>query len=327
MATTIYALKGSPEWCDIRASLLNGYGRFGWSYIETADLHQLKQRIEADGWDSLSEAEQDCYQGFLLDFKNGDFVVYINVPEWGQCTVAKVTGPYEWRYEDDDFNHRFPVDPASVFTFDRNDAAVHPALRSRLKLQRRWWRIYLQNEFEALLLSLRQGLQPALRTHGDNLRFLSNEIQPFLVGITETIHHTHPNYDLEKLFGEVFRRIPGIVDVRQQGGAGDHGADLLVTFEAGLPIPGLEKEHTVVVQIKSYEGEHSDTQAVDDIGRAFDHYPEASMGLIISTATNSTTQLETAIDDLRERSKKPIALLIGSDVAAFLLRFGAKLLA
>jgi hypothetical protein len=92
---------------------------------------------------------------------------------------------------------------------------VHPALRSRLKLQRRWWRIYLPSEFEALLASLQQGVQPAQRTHEANLRFLSNEIQPFLVNITERIHHTHPNYDLETLFGEVFRKVPGVVDVRQ----------------------------------------------------------------------------------------------------------------
>lgn len=83
----------------------------------------------------------------------------------------------------------------------------------------------------------------------------------------------------------------------------------------------------MVVQIKSYEGDHWDTRAVDDIRRAFEHYPEASMGLIISTATSSTTALERAIDELREESQKPVALLIGSDVAAFLLRFGAKLLA
>jgi hypothetical protein len=327
MEGTIYALKGSSEWCDIHASLKKGEGRFGWSHLETADLRQLKQRIEKDGWDSLSDEEKDCYQSFLLDFKEGDYVVYINVPQWGKCTVARVTGPYQWRFEDGGFNHRFPVDPASVYVFDRNDAIVHPALRSRLKLQGRWWRIYLQSEFEALLKSLKEGIRPTLRTPEVNLRLLSNEIQPFLSSITERIHHTHPNYDLEALFAEVFRKIPRVVDVRRQGGAGDHGADILVTFEAGLPIPGLENQYTVVVQVKSFEGEHWDTRAVEDIQRAFEHYPEASMGLIISTASASTTALDNALDKLKEESGKPVALLIGPDVAAFLLRFGAKLLA
>ena len=66
---------------------------------------------------------------------------------------------------------------------------------------------------------------------------------------------------------------------------------------------------------------------MEDIRRAFEHYPEASMGLIISTASASTTALDNAMEKLREESQKPVALLIGPDVAAFLLRFGAKLLA
>jgi hypothetical protein len=175
MEGTVYALKGSSE-CDIYASLKKGEGRFGWSYIETADLRQLKQRVEKDGWDNLSDEEKDCYQSFLLDFKEGDYVIYINVPEWGKCTVARVTGPYQWRFEDGDFNHRFLVDPASVYVLDRNDAIVHPALRSRLKLQGRWWRIYLQSEFEALLKSLKEGIRPTPRTPEANLRFLSNRL-------------------------------------------------------------------------------------------------------------------------------------------------------
>lgn len=327
MDFTIYALKGSSEWFDILPSLKNGEGRFGWSYIESADLRKLKQRVDTDGWNSLSDEEKDCYQAFLLDFKPDDYVVYINVPEWGKCTVAKVTGQYQWKYEDVDFNHRFPIDPSTVYVFDRNDASVHPALRSRLKLQGRWWRIYLNNEFAELLEILKKGVTPIQRTPEANLRFLSNEIQPFLLNITQRIHHTHPNYDLECLLAEVFKKIPGVIDVKWQGGAGDHGADILVTFDGGLPIPGLEKQSVLVVQVKSYEGDHWDTRAVEDIKRAFEHYPEASMGLIISTANSITTTVEKELDKLREESGKPVSVLVGPDVAAFLLRYGAKLLA
>jgi len=327
MDFTIYALKGSSEWFDILPSLQSGEGRFGWSYIESADLRELKKRVDEKGWDSLTEEEKDCYQVFLLDFKAGDYVVYINVPEWGKCTVAKVTGQYQWKFSDSDFNHRFPVDPSSVYVFDRNDSSVHPALRSRLKLQGRWWRIYLKDEFAELLEVLKKGVPPSMRTPEANLRFLSNEIQPFLLNITQRIHHTHPNYDLECLLAEVFKKIPGVIDVKWQGGAGDHGADILVTFDGGLPIPGLEKQTILVVQVKSYEGDHWDTRAVEDIKRAFEHYPEASMGLIISTANAITTPVEKELDKLKEESGKPVSILVGPDVAAFLLRYGAKLLA
>ena len=84
----VYALKASMDWFDIPAALKQGEGRFGWSYVDTADLHQLKERIERDGWESLSQEEKNCYQSFLLDIQADDYVVYINVPEWGQCTLG-----------------------------------------------------------------------------------------------------------------------------------------------------------------------------------------------------------------------------------------------
>lgn len=327
MDYTIYALKGNQDWCDVFSSLKQGEGRFGWSYVETADLRKLKARIDSSGWGSLSQDEKECYQAFLLDFKAGDYVIYVNVPEWGKCTVARVTGPYEFRNDNDDWNHRFPVDVNSVYVFDRNDASVHPALSSRLKLQGRWWRIYLKDEFNELLEALKNGLTPLPRTPENNLRFLSNEIQPFLVDITQRIQHTHPNTNLECLVAEVFKKVPNVTDVKWQGGAGDHGADILVTFEDGLHINGLSKQSLLVVQVKSYEGEHDNVEAVEDIKRAFEYYGEANMGLIVSTANAASAKFQEAVDKLAEESRKPVALLVGPDVAAFLLRYGARLLA
>lgn len=50
------------------------------------------------------------------------------------------------------------------------------------------------------------------------------------------------------------------------------------------------------------------------------------MGLIVSTAAASTEALENAIDQLRNETRKPVGLLIGADVAALLLKYGADLL-
>jgi hypothetical protein len=212
-------------------------------------------------------------------------------------------------------------------TFDRNDAVVHSALSARLKLQGRYWRIYLKKEFEDLIKDLKAGDSGKPRTSKTNIARLSQEIQPHLVNITEMIHHTHPNTDLEALFAEVLRGVPGVKEAKWQGGRGDHGADLLVVFESGLPVPGLQQQTICVTQVKSFEGEHWDTKAVDDIRRALDHYPEAKMGLIVSTAASSTKPLDDALDKICKDTGKPVALLIGADVASFLLRFGGQLLA
>lgn len=321
---TIYALR--TECDEIYSSLRKGEGRFGWSYVETADLRELEKRIESKGWDTLSTNEQDCYQPFLLDLKENDYAVYINVPEWGQCTLARITGPYFWRDDGNDFNHRFPVDPESVLKFDRNDAIVHPSLSARLKLQSRYWRVYnLHKEFEDLVNALRVGRGGKTSTLETRIDYLRREIHPDLNAITAKIQRTHPRSNLEGLLAEVFRYIPRVKEVKEKGGAGDHGGDLLVIFESGFDFPGLQEERTCVVQVKSFTDEHWDTRAVDDIRRALEYW-KADMGLIVSTASSGSEALDKALDKLRRDSKKPVYLLLGNQVAAFVLRFGDQLL-
>lgn len=316
---TIYALRVAPEVAEkVYSSLRAGEGRFGWSYIENANLCELRKRIENDGWDSLSDEEGDCCQAFLLDIREDDYVVYINVPEWGKCTLARVNKPYYWRYEDDDFNHRFGVDPESVFDFDRNDEIVHPWLSARLKLRGRWWCIDGgQEKFEKLVESLEAGRAGAPRTSETNRDLLFQGIQPLLDEITKKIHETHPNRALEDLLAECFKNVSGVKKVEKKGGPKDRGADLLVEFESAMPIPS----QTCVIQVKSFEGEQWCTRAVDDIERAFKNYPEADMGLIVSTASSSTDALDEAIEKLQQKTGKAVSLLIGKEVANFVLRF------
>lgn len=322
----IYAIK-SPEddgkKRELYESLRGGEGRFGWSYVETADLRKLKERIDRDGWDSLTDEEKECYNSsrFLLELQDGGYVVYINLPEWGQCTLARVTGTYGFRYENDDFNHRFPVDPESVRSFDRNDDMVPPALCARLKLPGAWWRISTEAEFYELLESLNQGTEPAPRTSETNLRHLSKCIKKPLLEIAGCIYRAHPNTDLEGLLEETFKNVPGVRAVKRHRGRDDHGADLEVEYDI---VPGFVQ--SLVVQVKSYEGELGNRSAVEDIKRAFNAYPNASMGLIVSTATTVSQEVRSWLDRLGEDSGKTVGLLIGDALAAFILRYGPVIL-
>lgn len=326
----IFAIRAGSE--DVPAdvlfqSLQKGEGRFGWSYTESADLNRLKVRIENEGWESLNNNEQDCWQPFLLDLEAGDYVVYVNMPEWGKCTIAKVSGPYFWRWEDDDFNHRFPVDRESVRAFDTNDAAVPPYLRARLKLPPRKWQIYAQSEFEQLLGNLFADTMGQATYSGETDRIhLARDLEPHLISITQTIQRTHPNYALEGLLAEVLKHVPNIVDVTLQGGAGDHGADIIFTYEEGLPFANLKSQKKCVVQVKSYEGELGDTTAVNDIRRAFAYYKDADIGLIISTADSSSKTFDQELEKLCLESGKQVGLLVGKDVARFALQYGLKLI-
>jgi len=323
MDGTIYALLASTEWLNVVPDLQHGEGRFGWSYVETADLRELQQRIESEGWESLSAAEANCYNGqqFLLDIRRGDYVIYVNLPKWGQCTLARVDGTYNFQYKDDDFNHRFPVDPDSVRVFDRNADFVHPSLRARLKLPRRWWTISEKRDFLELLQALENPNSVPDRLPRGNAAFLARSIDPYMEQVTQEIHRTYPNKDLELLIGELFRMVPGVTGVEPQRGRADKGADLVVRFESGLPISGLQVRQTLLVQVKSYEGTHADTGGISDLERAFSAY-EADMGLLVSTATTVAPEVEEASEKLSQSIGKPIKIMAGADLARFVLAYG-----
>ena len=313
----IFALKAPPDAETVKkvyGSLQGGEGRFGWSDVESADLRQLDERIQKEGWDSLKDEEKKCYQHFLLSIRPDDYVVYVNMPSYGKCTAAKVTGCYEWRYEDDDFNHRFAVDASSLAVFDRNDARVHPYLSRRLKLPGRQWRVYAEPEFRSLLDELERGAEEhRTKTPEDHLSYLQIEKKEHLQRIAERIHHTHPEKHLEELIAATLKRVPGVKQVEHMRGRADRGADLWVDIET---IPPLVQK--LVVQVKSYEGEISYTKAVEDIANTID---DADMGLIVSTATSVSAGFLEAMDKLKEEKGKPVELLYGSELAHFVLKY------
>ena len=324
---TVYALRVSDDRSDaILRDLQKGEGRFGWSYAKTADLRKLKRK-RAKGQE-LTDEEKHCAQWFLLDLEEGDYVIYINVPEFGKCTLARIVGPYVWRWEEDDFNHRFPVDGRSVVTFDRNDEVVNPRLSSRLKFQGRYWRVVSRDdskeEFEELLGKVAHGGASG-KLRSSNVPYAARALRPLLRQITAEIHRMHPRKDLEVLCAALFRKMPDVRQVDHRGhGRRDKGADLIVTFGSG--IPGLVLDRKLLVQVKAFGGEHSETGAVEDLRRAFEHHPEADFGLIISTAERKTKPLEEALEGLREEVGKPVELLIGEDVARLFLQYGGDLL-
>lgn len=285
----------------------------------------MEKRIEAEGHESLSNEERDCYQPFLLALKENDYVVYINVPKFGECTLAQVTGEYQWKWDEKkrDFSHRFPVDPKSVRSFNRNGRDVPSALSARLKLMGRWWKIYAEREFRVLLKVLDGVPRSGNKTPEDRLEDMSKDMQPLLSEATKIVQRHHPNFSLEDLLYKVFKEVPGVKRVEKRKGKADFGADIIVEFEFGS-ISDLTE--TILVQVKSYTGEHNTASAADDIRRAFEHHSNATMGLIVSTAESAGKDLTEELDRVREHFEKPVALLLGTDLAKFLLKYEAALL-
>jgi hypothetical protein len=319
---TIWAFnKPAEEYLQfVSDSVKDGTSRFGWSWFDDADLNKIKDKK----WEEMNEDEQTAWSksGFLLDIKNGDWIVHINVPKWGMCTAAKVIKPYYFDNNGsyDDFRHCIGVKKESVVEFDRNDSNIHPLVSRKLKLRGRFWKIYCENEFFESLNNLNNNAVD-LQGESKGTFFLKTELSRPLKHITELIHKNHDGKNLEKFMANVFRKVPFVENVVENGfGWGtDYGADLIIEYRSGLPINGLEKIEKVVVQIKSYGGEHWETGAVDQIKEAIKQY-EADAGMLITTA-EKTDSLQEAIDDLSSELEKPVAIVAGEDVARFVLKY------
>ena len=320
-------------------SFQNGIARFGWGYTDKANLHKLDPKSFAE----MDDDERKCWDkaNFLLEIQPDDWIVQINLPFWGACLAGKVVESYafeEFDNEVSDYRHMIKIDSDSVVQFGRNDDEVLPIISSRLKLQGRKWRIYYEQEFSQTIQNIKAGGVNIKDDESVGLFYLKKDLIPLLASVTEKIYKTHPASQLEGLIAEVFRKIPRVVSVREHGkhkGWGtDNGADLIVTYKSGLGISNLEKEELLVVQVKSYGGQHWEINAVKQIGEAIKEF-NANAGMLITTA-ESTETLEKAIEELSNRLSKgpdegglgkeiPISLIAGKDVARFVFRYGGEL--
>lgn len=316
--SSVFAYKGEPN--DIYDSIKSGISRFGWSW---------------HSGDNLLEDNDPPRKphGFLLRIQKGDWVVHINMPTWGRCTAAKVIAPYSFDqgikvdYSDSgiDYRHCIGIDKESIIEFDRNDPRVFPHTRRRLKLQGGWWQIHDSENFFQSLKNLRTlSAKDLVRGERSNLYHLRTEIKYDEIAIA--IHKTHPGKDLEALVCEVFENVHGVERIKPNGSGwkGDYGADVIITYETGLPIGELREVKTLVVQVKSYEWKMDSEHAIEQVGTALNTF-NADAGLIISTAP-ATPKFVKKLNELSARVQKPIGLLAGADFARFVMQFASDLL-
>lgn len=296
--------------------------RFGWSWFETANLHHLKKC----SWEEMSDEEILVWNktNFLFGIKKGDWIVHINVPYWGSCILAQVESEYYFdpnETEIHDFRHCLKINPDTIIQFERNDEEIHPIISRKLKLRGRYWRIYNEKEFFESIENLKNGTKINKAGESKGIHYLKKEINPFLVEITKRIQRTHPEKNLEYLICDLMKNVPNVTEayVNGSGWGTDYGADVIVKYNSGLGLLNLQKQETLVIQVKSYEGIHYDIHSVNQIETAIEKFG-ADSGLLITTA-NKSDELEKAIEELSNKTNKPIALMAGEDVAKFILKF------
>jgi len=293
----------------IYASLKTGKSRFGWSQKDEHDLRVPNNWTEWHSW-----------QRFLLEIKPGDWIVHINTPDYGHCVAVQVESAYEFDEGlqcewGTDFRHCFRINKETLIDFDRNDSNVLPTVN--LRPRQRYQRVYEVNDFLTSLDNLRKN-RVVLKDNETREEFhLRESTAPYLREIASLIHSMNKSKRLEGFLAKVFRKIPCVVHVRENGsGWGtDHGADLIV--ETKHSIGNLDFENTIVVQIKSYEDDHHDLNAVEQVKTAIKQY-KASAGMVMTTAA-STDALENRTLEAAAELDTRIDLIAGEDLARFVI--------
>ncbi|WP_422491044.1 restriction endonuclease [Endozoicomonas sp. ALE010] len=298
-------------------SIKKGVSRFGWSQ---KDEHNLKLKDNWSDWHSK--------QLFLLQIKKDDWIVHINTPVWGKCIAARVTKEYDFDEGlkcpfGDDFRHCFEVDKESVIEFDRRDDNVLPSVN--LRPRGRYHRVYAEQDFKLSIENLKNKTVRLSRSETRGEFHLKERTEKLMAEITESIHIMNKSKELERFLAKVFREIDGVIDVNENGFGWktDHGADLIVTTRSSS-IGNLVFENKIIIQVKSFGGDHNSLQAVAQVREGIEKYA-ADAGMIITTG-NSTEQLENEIQKVSEEINRPIDLLAGDDVARFVIKHAPRLI-
>lgn len=341
----IFAIKGSdhPEQVQkVYESIYNGFSRFGWGFHSSQNLNEISRDLS-----NLNEYQKETWQKgkFLLDVKEGDWIVHINTPSYGRCVAVKVKNGYEFDkglFFDDanldpDFSHRLAVDTNSIIEFDRNNDAVVPAVSRRLKLQGSSWQIHTKKEWEQTIENLRNGIDTG--ADKKEIYYLKQDVDSVLNQLASEVHKNNPEKKLEPFIAAVLQNVPTVesAEVNGSGRGTDYGADVVATINEGIDIAGLLEQRTLVAQVKSYKGYIDDQKAIDQILNAVDVY-NADYGLILSTAEPTKNFLDKVDqasgkkgesdgaynDDEISFQRAKISVLGGKEFMKFILKYGSS---
>ena len=299
----------------IYESVRDGKSRFGWSSSDTNDLSKEKNRQIPYNSDQLR----------LLKVKPGDWIVHRNTPEYGKFVAAQVTAGYQFDQGlkcsgRTDFRHCFEVDKETVVVFNGKDTRVLPTIW--LNQIYRLESIYAVDDFLASIDNLKRD--PFELGEGDSREeyYLRAKMDERLLDVaTQFIRETHKGKLLERFLAKVFREIPEVEDVDENGqrGGRDHGADLIVRMRDPL---GFARK--IIVQVKAFRGEHYDLRAVKEVKTGIEKF-KGDAGMIITTAKR-TEVLENEIKEISTEINRPITLLADREVSAFVIKHAPKLL-
>lgn len=306
---------------ELRAGRL----RQGWGWRPEHDLRLLRQKLSSG--QPLSKDEESAWRNRrLLDtepdgLQPGDVVVLPNLPEQGRWLLARVEGPYRFEFPPEhegvgrDYAHIVPVKLAclpgdQLGVVEADHEHVHGGLRGSMRSMSRSWSVDpWKSSIEHLLSLIAQGHVPNTASPPEV------RIQTFVHEMREAtwraIRARFHGAEFEVLIVRLFERLYPGATISHIGGAGERGADLLVTTRDVL---GFETK--IAVQVKMYQGTHDDLEALEQLRTARLHH-QATAGVVVSTAERLSERFEEARTQLE--TEMPVRVLHGLELTTLLL--------
>jgi hypothetical protein len=304
--------------------LQSGRLRQGRGWRPEHDLRLLRQKLSAGA--TLAEEEGSVWRNRrLLDTepdgtRAGDMLVLPNLPEQGRWLLARVTGPYHFEFPPEqeagrDYGHIVPVEvvrlpEGDLGVIEADNEHVHGGLRASMQARSRLWSVDRWKEpIDRLLSLLAQGVHlsaPAPPEH-HNRGFAEDMRRAAWSSIRTHFHGAK----FEGLVVALFEKLYPDASVDHIGGAGEQGADLLVTTRDVL---GFETK--IAVQVKMYEGTHDDLGALDQL-RTARRMHQVDAGVVVSTATTLSERFEAERAALEK--EMPVRVLYGLELTNLLL--------
>ncbi len=154
-----YVVRAETNGQALFDKLRAGSARIGWSSRDDLDLKCIINKKNSGGDLDGDQQEAWHYHGFVDVAQPEDLLFYPNVPDYGQFCVVKLTGDYSLLPDqegiDGDFRSARPCKLITEKPIDKGDAIVPAVIRHKIGLQRRFYRLNVdQSDTDSLLRNL-----------------------------------------------------------------------------------------------------------------------------------------------------------------------------
>jgi hypothetical protein len=261
--------------------------------------------------------------------QQGDLLVLPNLPDNQRFCLTRVMGQYSFqrlRLQDEqrrhglteDYGHILPVELLTQEGVNKYAPAVHAEIRRTLLTRSRLWSLDRYAQYINELLAALQRRENLLEPQTGAAR-LSSAWESASAKAKETLAREllnelsrgFQNAEWEEPIAAVMRKLypaPG-AQVRWTGGAGEHGADLVIEIASRFS----DSAWQIMLQIKNYTGEIADIGALRQLEQAYEYYGTRGPVLeavVMTTAKRESNEFEAERRDVAKRLGIPIVVVL-----------------